>query len=104
MFYAVYSIAYSVVNQLNYLGWGRERERERERERVDFFLLYLTRNYVVFFGGFPHLLGALHRICYRQNYIFLTSLVITEYSISDVNLLGTDLFPLKFPLYNRIFT
>ena len=33
-----------------------------------------------------------------------SSLVITEYSISDINILGTDLFPLKFPLYNRIFT
>ena len=28
----------------------------------------------------------------------------SEYSISDINMLGTDLFPLKFPLYNRIFT
>ena len=32
------------------------------------------------------------------------SLFITEYSLSDINLQGTDLFPLKFPLYNRIFT
>ena len=32
--------------------------------------------------------------------LFIRSLVITEYSISDLNLLGTDLFPLKFPLYN----
>ena len=39
-----------------------------------------------------------------QSKLFITSLVITEYSISDINLLGTDLFPLKFPLYNRIFT
>ena len=34
--------------------------------------------------------------------LFITSLVTTEYSISDINLLGTDLFPLNFPLYNRI--
>ena len=47
----------------------------------------------------------------RQSYVlevlsklFITSLVITEYSISDIRLLGTDLFPLKFPLYNGIFT
>ena len=33
-----------------------------------------------------------------------TPLVITEYSIFDIKLLGTDLFPFKFPLYNRIFT
>ena len=31
---------------------------------------------------------------YSQNTV--TSLVITEYSISDINLLGTDIFPLKF--------
>ena len=39
-----------------------------------------------------------------QSKLFITSLVITEYSISNIKLLGTDLFPLKFPLYNRIFT
>ena len=39
-----------------------------------------------------------------QSKLFITSLFITEYSISDIKLLGTDLFPLKFPLYNRIFT
>ena len=39
-----------------------------------------------------------------QSKLFITYLVITEYSISDIKLLGTDLFPLKFPLYNRIFT
>ena len=39
-----------------------------------------------------------------QSKLFITSLVITEYSISNIRLLGTDLFPLKFPLYNRIFT
>ena len=39
-----------------------------------------------------------------QSKLLITSLVITEYSISDLKLLGTDLFPLKFPLYNRIFT
>ena len=39
-----------------------------------------------------------------QSNLFLTSLVMTEYLISDINMLGTDLFPLKFPLYNRIFT
>ena len=39
-----------------------------------------------------------------QSKLFITSFVITEYSISDIKLLGTDLFPLKFPLYNRIFT
>ena len=39
-----------------------------------------------------------------QSKLFITSLVITEYPISDIKLLGTDLFPLKFPLYNRIFT
>ena len=33
-----------------------------------------------------------------QSKLFITSLVITEYSISDIKLLGTDLFPLKFPL------
>ena len=31
----------------------------------------------------------------------MTSLVLTEYSISDKNLLGTDLFQLKFPLHNK---
>ena len=35
--------------------------------------------------------------------LFITSLFITEYSLSDINLQRTDLFPLKFPLYNRIF-
>ena len=39
-----------------------------------------------------------------QSKLFITSLFITEYSISDLKLLGTDLVPLKFPLYNRIFT
>ena len=39
-----------------------------------------------------------------QSNLFIRSLVITEYSIPNINLLGTDLFPLKFPLYNRIFT
>ena len=39
-----------------------------------------------------------------QSKLFITSLVITEYSISDIKLLGTDLFPSKFPLYNRVFT
>ena len=39
-----------------------------------------------------------------QSKLFITSLIITEYSISDINMLGTDLFPLKFSLYNRIFT
>ena len=39
-----------------------------------------------------------------QSKLFITSLVITEYLISDIKLLGTDLFLLKFPLYNRIFT
>ena len=38
-----------------------------------------------------------------QSKLFITSLVITEYSISDINLLGADIFLLKFPLYNRIF-
>ena len=37
-----------------------------------------------------------------QSKFFITSLVITEYSTSDIKLLGTDLFPIKFPLYNRI--
>ena len=39
-----------------------------------------------------------------QSKLFITSLIITEYSISDINLLGMDLFPLKYALYNRIFT
>ena len=39
-----------------------------------------------------------------QSKLSITSLVITEYSISDIKLLGTDLFPLKTPLCNRIFT
>ena len=34
--------------------------------------------------------------------LFITSLVITEYSISDINLLGTDLFTLKFTLTSKI--
>ena len=38
-----------------------------------------------------------------QSKLFITSLVITEYSMSDINLLGTDLFTLKFPLFDRIF-
>ena len=41
---------------------------------------------------------------YIQSKLFITSLVITDYSISDIKLFGTDLFPIKFPLYNRIFT
>ena len=50
-----------------------------------------------------------HRFSHVKSYIlqsklFITSLVITEFSITDIKLLGTDLFPLKFPLYNRIFT
>ena len=36
--------------------------------------------------------------------LFITSLVIAEYSISSISLLRTDLYPLKFPLYNIIFT
>ena len=51
---------------------------------------------IVAFPGHTHFL--------IQSKLFITSLVITEYSISDINLLGTDLFQLKFPLYNRIFT
>ena len=39
-----------------------------------------------------------------QSKLFITSPVITEYSISNVNLLGTDLFPLKFPLYIHLMT
>ena len=39
-----------------------------------------------------------------QSKLFIASLDITEYSISNIKLLGTDPFPLKFPLYNRIFT
>ena len=35
---------------------------------------------------------------------FQESLFITEYSLSDNNLQGADLLPLKFPLYNRIFS
>ena len=34
-----------------------------------------------------------------QSKLFITSVVITEYSISDIKLLGTDLFPLKFPIH-----
>ena len=37
-----------------------------------------------------------------QSKLFITSLVITEYTIFDIKLLGTDLFPLKFPVYNNI--
>ena len=32
-----------------------------------------------------------------QSKLFITSLFITEYSISDIKLQGTDLFPLKIP-------
>ena len=39
-----------------------------------------------------------------QSKLFITSLFITAHSISDINLQGTDLFPLKCPLYNRILT
>ena len=39
-----------------------------------------------------------------QSKLFIRSLFITEYSLSDINLQRTDLFQLKFPLYNRIFT
>ena len=39
-----------------------------------------------------------------QSNLFLTSLFITKDSLSDINLQGIDLLPLKFPLYNRIFT
>ena len=48
-------------------------------------------------------LADLDVLCLLQSKLFITSLVITEYSISDIKLLGTDLFPLKIPLYNRIF-
>ena len=41
---------------------------------------------------------------YIQSKLFITSLVIIEYSIFNIKLLGTDLFLFKFPLYNRIFT
>ena len=40
---------------------------------------------------------------YIQSKLFITSLVITD-SLFNIKLLGTDLFPFKFPLYNRIFT
>ena len=46
----------------------------------------------------------IHHFIIIQSKLFITSLVITEYPISDMKLLGTDLFPFKFPLYNRIFT
>ena len=44
--------------------------------------------------------------------VFLSSTVKTLYNVTHynrifnkvINMLGTDLFPLKFPLYNRIFT
>ena len=39
-----------------------------------------------------------------QSKLFIMSLFITEYSISDINCQGTDLFPLNFSLYNRSFT
>ena len=39
-----------------------------------------------------------------QPKLFITSLVLTEYSIFNIKSLGTDLFLFKFPLYNRIFT
>ena len=39
-----------------------------------------------------------------QSKLFITSLVITEFSISDMKLLGTDLVPFIFHLFNRIFT
>ena len=39
-----------------------------------------------------------------QSKLFIMALVITEYSISNIKLLGSNLFPLTFPLYNRIFT
>ena len=39
-----------------------------------------------------------------QSKLFIMSFLTTEYSVSDETLLRTDLFPLKFPLYNRIFT
>ena len=38
-------------------------------------------------------------LSYLQLKLFVTSPVITEYSIADIKLLGTDQFPLKFPLY-----
>ena len=53
-------------------------------------------------GEFTNIVNPLK--CGIQSKLFITSLVITEYSISDIKLLGTDLFPLKFPLYNKIFT
>ena len=44
-------------------------------------------------------------VIYVQSKLFIASFVITEYSISDIiNLLRMDLFPLKFPLNNRIFS
>ena len=50
------------------------------------------------------LLAARIVIIVLQSKLFITSLFITEYLILDIKLPGTDLFPLKFPLYNRIFT
>ena len=41
---------------------------------------------ILFFHTFPILKKTL------QSKLFIMSLVITEYSISDINLLGTDLF------------
>ena len=60
-------------------------------------------------GSKPYIVRRFFRVFPKKAYViqsklFITSLVITEYSISDIKLLGTDLFPLKFPLYNRIFT
>ena len=53
-------------------------------------------------------------MCYNDTYLVHTvqslydamfwSIGITEYSLSVIDLQGTDLFPLKVPLYNRIFT
>ena len=41
---------------------------------------------------------------HAQSKLFIMSLVITEYLISDINMLGTDPFPLKLPLYIHLMT
>ena len=56
-------------------------------------------------NDFGEILQQILKLCYvRCIKLFITSLVMTEYSISNISLLRTDLFTLKFPLYNIIFT
>ena len=87
----------------------RLKRKRKLRECLSIIQSYLWVIPLVAFIPFLHFILFLvgdvnvHSSYLSKSKLFITSLVITEYSISNIKLLGTDLFPLKFPLYNRIF-